>query len=83
MVRSDCEGFVRASPHGSFLVRDSVLKSKFVLVINDSGTIVNFQIKVSDLYQGLYAFAGGSFSSMDDIIELVRTKPVSLPAAFY
>jgi hypothetical protein len=76
MPRLQCEAAVIRAPHGSFLVRDSLAKSKFVLCINDTGGITNFQICVQDLYRGGYSFAGGTYQSMEDIIQLLHKTPV-------
>lgn len=40
------------------------------------GRIVNFQIKVEDLYRGGYSFAGGTYQSMEDIIDLLYETPL-------
>ena len=53
-----------------------VARAKFVLCIHDEGAVMNFQIKVQDLYHGGYSFAGGTYQSMDDIISLLKSKPL-------
>lgn len=76
MSKELCEQAVLSSPIGSFLVRDSLFRSKFVVCINDYGTVANYQIKVEDIYRGGYSFAGGTYRSLDDIIELLYVKPL-------
>jgi len=48
ITRKDSEKVVKAGNHGDFLVRLSSSMDKYNLVVNDSGTVCTFSIKVSD-----------------------------------
>lgn len=74
----EAKKLVGAGESGTFLVRSSKNKTtaaveKHVLVINDNGQVVSFQIRIVG---GGYVFANRTFKSIDDVVENLRTNAV-------
>lgn len=75
--RGRVENIVAAACHGDFLVRQSRQSSDFVLVVNDNGRPVNFQIE--QLPDG-YRFGETVFRRVGDLIAYLQSSPLQGPS---
>jgi hypothetical protein len=75
--RGRVEAQVAAACHGDFLVRQSRQSSDYVLVVNDNGRPVNFQIRQLDTG---YLFADSIFLNIRDLISHLQTSPLQGPS---
>lgn len=71
--RTELERAVKAAGHGSFVVRLSSSKDKFVLVVNDCEDVMSYSITKSD--SGRFLFGGAAHDSLPAMIEMLGSAP--------
>ena len=72
--RSACEGVVTSGRPGDFVVRESTRGDKCVICVNDHGVAKNLLINV--LPSGMYQFAGKELNSLNDVVYMLRQRPI-------
>jgi hypothetical protein len=73
MSRANTEAAVARGAHGSFAVRLSSTKDKYVLVVNDRGSAFTFSIAVA--LDGEFVFGGRRYPSVEAVCEGLRHTP--------
>jgi len=77
MKKEVANKLVLSGPHGTFLVRMSTAGDRYVLTVNDSGSIAPYQVKMSG---GQYMWRETSFSSLDAVVQDVIASPFDGPS---
>eukprot|EP00040_Diaphanoeca_grandis_P012093 m.61717 g.61717 ORF g.61717 m.61717 type:complete len:310 (+) comp23020_c1_seq1:70-999(+) len=72
MTRERCEAAVAAGVHGAFVVRLSSSHDKYVLVVNDKGTVCSYSIIRAD---GKVSFGGSMHDTIEELVEHIKIKP--------
>ena len=72
MGRKDGEAKVKSAGHGGFLVRLSSTRDKYNLVVNDTGTVCTFSIKVADDNQ--FVFGTDTYKAMEEVVQAMRVR---------
>jgi len=74
MPRAECEAYVKRAGNGDFLIRQNTRGDKYVLVVNDSKSILNFII--SQTPDGKFDFGGLPHDSLEMVIRYLKKAPL-------
>lgn len=77
MKKEVANRLVLSGPHGTFLVRMSTAGDRYVLTVNDSGSIAPYQVKMQ---AGKYMWRETSFNDLDSVVQDVITSPFDGPS---
>jgi hypothetical protein len=72
--KKDCEALVVSALHGSYLIRKDSKSDRYILCVNDRGTVVTFPIVIT---QGNKCLVGDRlFNTLHDLVASLRSSAI-------